>query len=149
MENKNPSEVLCYDKFKLGRVEGKFSSDMKKLVIPAIPMMRGTAESYNEDTHMSGVIFVENEEATAKYKEYEKNRYEEKIAGKTKKTIDAKELINSVFDTLLKERIAEGKLNEPTLAEMKATCKEKGYPNKEWQQLSKADLTEYLKSKNV
>ena len=57
----NPSEVLVYDKYKLGRIEGKFNSDMKKLVIPAIPMRRGDAENYNKNTHMSGVIFVLNE----------------------------------------------------------------------------------------
>jgi hypothetical protein len=145
----NPNEVFVYDKFKLGRVEGKFSRDMKKLVLEGIPMRRFEADNYNRDTHESGVMFVYNEEKTAKYKEYEQTRKEKVIAAKEKKTIDAKALINSVFDTLLKEKLAAGADTEDglTVKEMKTKCEELGYPKKEWQSLNKADLTEYLKTK--
>ena len=145
----NPNEVFVYDKFKLGRVEGKFSRDMKKLVLEGIPMRRFEADNYNRDTHESGVMFVYNEEKTAKYKEYEQTRKEKVIAAKEKKTIDAKALINSVFDTLLKEKLAAGADPEDglTVKEMKTKCEELEYPKKEWQSLNKADLTEYLKTK--
>lgn len=145
----NPNEVLCYDKFSLGREGGKFSKDMKKLKLAAIPMTRGIAEGYNEHTNDSGIMFVLNEAATAKYKEYEADRKANKIANKAKKTIDAKELINNVFDTLLKEKMASGSEKpEPTLKELKAKCEEMGYPKSEWNTLSKADVIEYLKSKS-
>ena len=141
----NPNEILCYDKCELGRVSGKFAADMRKVLIPAIPMTRGVAEGYNQNTQQSGIIFVLNEEATANHKEYDKERKEKQAENKIRKSEDAKSLINSVFDTLLKNKGSE--TNEPTVKELKAKCEEKGYIKSEWNTLPKAALIEYLKSK--
>lgn len=149
----NPNEILCYDKYKLGRVEGKFSLDMKKLINSAIPMTREVAGNYNNVSNQSGVIFVFNAEKTIEYKEYEKNRKIEKEAKKFQKVHDAKALLGAAFDTAIKEKINQTKesekSNDPLLRELKAQCEEKGYPKKEWQTLNKMDITEYLKSKEL
>jgi hypothetical protein len=144
----NPSEVLCYIQYKLGKVDGKFSADMRKVRIPATPMMRGTAEAYNENTQDSGLLFVVDNEATEKFREYQKQRKIDNEANKLKKSLDAKELFTSAFDVMMKGRTgSDNQDGEPTVKEMKDICIENGYPKKEWQLLKKSELTEYLKSK--
>lgn len=144
----NPAEVLCYIQYKLGKVDGKFSTDMRKVKIPATPMTRGVAEKYNENTQESGLLFVVDEIATEKFREYQKQRTIDTAANKLKKSLDAKELLTTAFDVLLKSKeqkdVDDG---TPTVKEMKALCEEKQYPKKEWNTLSKSELTEYLKSK--
>jgi hypothetical protein len=145
----NPNEILCYDRCRMSFQDGVFNENDKKIKLAAIPMRREDAAIENEKTYQkgNGIIFILNTAATAAYKDFEKKRKEQQEAAHVKKTVDAKALINSVFDTLLRERIAEGRTNEPTLAEMKSECSEKGYPKSEWQALRKAELIEYLKSK--
>lgn len=143
----NPNEILVYDKYKLGKVEGKFDRSMRKLELGTIPMTRSVAEDYNAVTDQIGIFLVLDEEATQKYKEYEKNRNAERIAKVDKKKSDAKELINSVFETLLKEKQESGSSTDPTLKEMKTLCEEKKYPKSEWQTLRKEEMVSYLKSK--
>ena len=144
----NPNEVLCYNKYKCPRLDGKISIDGKKLKMEAIPMRRIDAENYNAVTNDSGVIFVLNEEATEKYKEYEANRKAERKAKKFQKTQDAKELLAEVIDSAVKAKTAKKEeTNEPTLKELQAQCE--SYPKKEWQGLKKAELVEYLKSKEA
>ena len=145
---KNPNEVLVYDKFKLGRIEGKFNPNMKELKLGGIPMRRQEAENYNAVSYQSGVVFVLDEQATAKYKEYEAQRKADRIAKSSKKIKDAEELLTNVFKTKVKDAInQEAEAEGPTVNQMKAECEEAGYPKKEWQTLKKADLADYLKTK--
>ena len=152
MENErteNPFEILVFDKYQCPRMNGKVSMEGKKLTIPSIPMRRCDAEQYNANTKDSSVVFVFNEEATEKYKEFEASRLAQKKANKMNKTAGIKEMLADVIDEAVKSKSAKksDEPSEPTLKELQAKCE--SYPKKEWQTLKKADLIIYLNNKEA
>ena len=111
----NPNEILCYDKFKLGRVGKTFNETLKVLEMTGTPMRRIDAENYNANKADSGVMFVLNEEATANFKVYEKERDAKKLASKKAKTEGAKEILGQLINdavTTVAEKSVKTKTKE-------------------------------------
>lgn len=94
----NPNEILCYEQYRLSKFNGVFDPSMKKLIMPATPMTRKAAEDYNAVTMESGILFVENAEETAKFKEYQKERKANALAQKSIKADGAKELLGHLIN---------------------------------------------------
>ncbi len=175
METKNPNEVRVWTRYQLRKQGAGFDFNDRKKIMEDVVMPVFAVKAVNkpiddvlafnerkrkrnlEDNELEeagtrplpgSTYFVEDVEKTAKYQEYENDRKQKNIKAKVQKQIDAKELVTNVFAEMLKVKSETG-TDEPTLAEMKTTCKDNGYPAKEWQILNKTAIIEYLKSKQL
>lgn len=73
--------IVC-DKYRLGNVDGKYDESLKKLVRKGQKVTKDYFKQINANTQDSGLMFVEDKEATAEYYEVTAKQYEDRKARK-------------------------------------------------------------------